>query len=179
MRDRMPAVLFPDADAGVTITAGGVLHRITVRTDSIAGEPRISHQQSPVFGKTGTCVKVDWPAAASCQQEVLADDFSISRLCQDFASANPHAAISFNGKLIKQALKIERWAASGEATSPHWYDWKRLTLRRRNDEVTRSPSGVAIVALCQRCAIADTRPHPDGRTAPMEPPRRAWSQRAV
>jgi hypothetical protein len=52
--------------------------------------------------------------------------FSNARdLCRAFALFNPHAAIRYNGDLVKGPVPVKRWSAC-ERTSPHWYGAQHL-----------------------------------------------------
>jgi DNA topoisomerase VI subunit B len=54
-----PSVMFPGTGQ-VTIDAQDVRHRISITTDPIAQEPKVSYRREDVV-KTGTSVRVDWP----------------------------------------------------------------------------------------------------------------------
>jgi len=69
-----PAVLFPNAGAGVTIESQGVSHRVVIAQDAIAQAPRIDHQQNPAAVQIGTSITVDWPEEASYDEDDEDDD---------------------------------------------------------------------------------------------------------
>jgi DNA topoisomerase VI subunit B len=110
----------------VEVAAQRVLHRIDVRLDGIAQEPRIETTEEPSAVKTGTFLRLHWPAVASCLTDAkLPDSYNASRLLRAYALFNPHATFSLEAE--GPALKLtgtdrtwQKWRPEWP-TSPHWY----------------------------------------------------------
>jgi DNA topoisomerase VI subunit B len=110
----------------VEVAARGVLHRIDVRLDGISQEPRISITEEPSAVKTGTFLRLHWPAVASClTDEKPSDSYNASRLLRAYALFNPHANFA-----LKSADGTFKWTGTDPTqqkwrpdrpTSPHWY----------------------------------------------------------
>jgi DNA topoisomerase VI subunit B len=122
-----PAVRFPGQGLGVTIEARGVRHRIALRHDEIAQAPTVDHRKEPCGVKKGTSVRVAWPEAAGCElQQEGGALYRPADLARAFALFNPHARVSFGGKLLLKPAPLQKWNAS-RPTSPHWYDERQLS----------------------------------------------------
>jgi DNA topoisomerase VI subunit B len=127
----MPFVL--DGDEGrVDICGAGTLSEITLRVDRIAQRPTAEVERTV---KSGSFVRVHWPAEASSEDEyhdppILTERHDAVRdLIDGFAFLNPHATLTFNGDaLAATEPEWRKWTPSSP-TSPHWYrpeDLERL-----------------------------------------------------
>src|SRR5205823_4705505 len=66
-------------------------------------------------------------------------------LCRGIALFNPHAAVRYNGQLIRAPVPLkQRWTAN-KPTSPHWYGQRQLCdlvaahLKREREEGDSKP----------------------------------------
>jgi DNA topoisomerase VI subunit B len=119
----MPFVL--DGDSGrVDIAARGQRYKITFAVDRIAQRPAVSCETFPDENvKTGTVVRVYWPASAS---EILDNAKArFLQLADDYAWLNPHLtlAVDWHGDETRRSATSPdcgKWPPS-EPTSAHWY----------------------------------------------------------
>lgn len=136
----MPFVL--DGEKGrVDIVGGGACNEIAFSVDRIQQRPAADISRSE---KTGSLVRIHWPAVASYGDDAkapfLQDDrvewgyegtiSGIHRLATDFAFLNPHLTITVD--VFGEATTIEptdaewaKWRPSSP-TSPHWYKPEHL-----------------------------------------------------
>jgi DNA topoisomerase VI subunit B len=117
----------------VEIHTNGQAHKINVRLDRIAQEPRISHAVTASNVKNGTLVKFGWSGIA----RYLTGDVSsvsyigVKALLARYTAFNPHATfkLSLDGKIrVYEAAYtgFSKWLPT-EQTSPHWYDVDRFS----------------------------------------------------
>ncbi|MGA0039162.1 MAG: ATP-binding protein [Pirellulales bacterium] len=107
----------------VEISAGGILHRITVGFDEIRQEPTLEHDQQPTAHHSGTVVKTAWPGAAS---ELGGSDFPVLQsTAVHFGLFNPHATFYLNGEVWAQPLSesdltFSKWKPN-RSSPASWY----------------------------------------------------------
>jgi DNA topoisomerase VI subunit B len=118
----------------VEIIARGLVHRIEVSLDRIAGSPVIEHTPKPSTVKSGTVVKVHWPNLASYKggyghqffyrEQDLAQ--ALLLLIADYSALNRHASFQFNDQRFPASdPSWTKWSAD-DPTSPHWYQAEHL-----------------------------------------------------
>jgi DNA topoisomerase VI subunit B len=110
----------------VEVAAHGVLHRIDVSLDGIAQEPRIAMAEEPSHVKTGTFLRLHWPAVASCLTDAKpSDSYNAARLLRAYATFNPHATFTLeaDGAALTWLGTDRAWQKwqPDWPTSPHWY----------------------------------------------------------
>jgi DNA topoisomerase VI subunit B len=118
----MPFVL-SGTEGGVTVTAQGVRHEITLRVDRIRQEPVIDHQTHAVTGTEGTTIRVSWPDSPWSK---LADARArFLQIADDYTFLNPHLSLSVDwcGEATHTAATAPGWPKWGprDPTCPHWY----------------------------------------------------------
>jgi hypothetical protein len=122
-----PAVRFPGQGLGVTIEARGVRHWIALRHDEIAQAPTVDHRKEPCAVNKGTSVRVVWPEVAGCGLwQEGGTCYRPLDLARAFALFNPHAGVSFGGKVLLEPVALKKWNAC-RPTSPNWYDIRQLS----------------------------------------------------
>jgi DNA topoisomerase VI subunit B len=123
----MPFVL--DGAVGrLTVTAGGIRHKIEVRVDPIRQVPMITHDQFHADVSIGTRVTVHWPVSARSILDEAEDRFL--QIANSYVWTNPHLRLIINW--FDQRWVFEptepgwaKWRPS-EPTSPHWYQLEHL-----------------------------------------------------
>lgn len=119
----------------VEVAAHGVLHRISVSFDHIAGEPRIDHTTGPSEVRTGTSITVRFDDVASYLTGEETRGYyqpppTIWELLNNYAAFNPHT--TFTCRVDGDEISIQatdtswrKWSPT-TPTSPHWYTPENL-----------------------------------------------------
>jgi hypothetical protein len=120
----MPFVLDRDAGCGVEIISSGMRHAVRCRLDLIRQEPVIEHDETAVFVKSGTSIRVGWPNSASSILEAAKSRFL--QIAERFAWLNPHMTLTITwfGEIQRFDASNpawKKWKAS-DPTSIHWYN---------------------------------------------------------
>jgi DNA topoisomerase VI subunit B len=121
----MPFVLSGEEQGGrADISTNGMLHEIGVTVDRVRQEPVVTHETHPDENvKTGTVVRVNWPASASSILKEAKSRFL--QIAEDYTWLNPHLSISINwfGEAHEVAPTDPSWKKwlPSDPTSPHWY----------------------------------------------------------
>jgi len=125
----MPFVLSEDSGlaGGVTITAQGVRHSITVTVDQLRQKPVARHECSEIV-RNGTLFHFAWPdSASSFLQDAKA---RFLQMAEDYTFLNPHLTLDMDwfGARRRIAATSSDWAKwrPSDPTSAHWYEVDHL-----------------------------------------------------
>jgi len=127
----MPFAL--DGDHGrVDISAHGQRHEISFRVDQIEQRPAITHAIHRENVKTGTTIKIWWPA--KCMETLTAAEYDFLQLADAYTWLNPHLSLTVEwfgetAATLATTTIWDKWRPS-DPTPPHWYSpaaFDRLT----------------------------------------------------
>jgi DNA topoisomerase VI subunit B len=120
--------VFHGGAASIEVSAHGTRHQIEVELDRIGQQPEICHSTSVAEVKTGTFLRLTWPAVASyLDPEDPSGFYSARQLLEAYSAMNPHAEFSLsrvgNGgckRFLAGNTGWRKWLTNWP-TSSHWY----------------------------------------------------------
>ena len=122
-------------DAGrVDVTVNGIMHRIDVTVDHVAGAPKLVHTEHETgIVKNGTSVKIYWPQITCYEDLDYYDDYynqgvTFGDIAKAYGLFNPHISLTLptGDEVAPSAPSWRKWIPTGQ-TSPHWYTVDRLS----------------------------------------------------
>jgi hypothetical protein len=116
-------------ESKVEIATRGILHRISISMDRIAGVPEIDHKTEHLV-RNESSISISWPDSSRLLIDEPGDSYNDVMTAPDlisrYAAVNPHAEFTYNGTRYERTdPDFKKWNPDA-ATSAHWYTVETL-----------------------------------------------------